>query len=69
MMLKKIILNIKKVNNPYFKIKKDNIIWIKLELVCKVEYMMLTKTNNMRQAKYKGIIDDKTVDELKRQEL
>lgn len=66
---KKIILNIKKVNNPYFKIKKDNIIWIKLELVCKVEYMMLTKTNNMRQAKYKGIIDDKTVDELKRQEL
>lgn len=36
-----------------------DIIWIKPELVCTVQYMMLTKDGAMRQPVFKGLRDDK----------
>ena len=36
-----------------------DIIWIKPELVCPVQYMMLTKDGAMRQPVFKGLRDDK----------
>ncbi len=42
-----------------------NIVWLQLELVGTVKYMHLTKTGGMRQPVWKGLRDDKSVEELR----
>ena len=59
----KIILNFaksQKLKSPLFKNLQDkDIVWIKPELYCTIEYMHLTKDNNMRQPVFKSLRDDK----------
>lgn len=58
---KKIILeysNENKIEDPYFRGYKD-VIWIKLGLIGRVEYMHETDNKHMRQPVWKGLRDDK----------
>lgn len=52
--------------NPYsnpFNNDQENIVWIKPELVCTVEFMMRTETGHMRQSVFKGIRFDKKAED------
>lgn len=56
----KIIQGVEK-DKPLFDLD-DKIIWIEPRLVCKVEYMMLTKSGGMRQATFRGLRMDKAAE-------
>jgi DNA ligase D-like protein (predicted ligase) len=58
----KIISSMTRINSPNIKeISKgnENAVWIKPDLVCKVEYMMETATGSLRQPVFKGLRNDK----------
>ena len=49
-------ININKIKKPLFEQLKDkDIIWINPNLICTVQYMMLTKDGGMRQPVLKGL--------------
>ena len=54
------ILKVPKASCPFPQSPKDgNIIWIKPELVCKVQFMEYTKSGGMRQPAFVALRDDK----------
>ncbi len=59
------ILQVDRLNYPFFAEESPQAIWLKPELVCTVKYLARTKGGGLRHPVFKGLRTDKAPDECK----